>query len=111
MAKETASKQDESLANGVLNIEQFKHIREPYGTLHLVNCTWTPHVAYEGCSDYIQWQADHERGYLEGTVKSGVTTSRLLHFTSHKDETGKPHYINSVSKDELEKGYQRTIAM
>jgi hypothetical protein len=77
---------------------KFMHIREPYGTLHLVDC--------------VVEKDDYFGNFtIEGTVKEGVTRSFMCGFTHTRNEKGERHFVYNVSKQELKQGYKRDIAM
>lgn len=77
---------------------KFMHIREPYGTLHLTGCVVEEH---EGSGRFT----------IEGTVEKGGTYSFMCGFSHFNDEKGTHHTVYDVTKQELEQGYKRDIAM
>lgn len=99
---------------GERHVDEFVHYNEPYGTVHMVDCTWTPIVADERQTkehNYVWYCQKHGLGRLTGTVKEGSETTRLFQYTNTRDLKGQEWGVWAVSLDDLERGYKRTIAM
>lgn len=98
--------------SGKIKVARFTHYNEPYGTVHMVDCTWEPIQASPGDRSSFVYHCEQQGlGQLTGTVESGGETSRLLWCFKTRDLKGLPWSVWAVSKQDLEAGYKTTVAM
>lgn len=94
---------------------KFLHYDEPYGNKYLIDCEyhlydWSDYSG-KGTDEYMRHRIEAGLGYVIGTVEKGGTTSRLFQYSHFKDLTGEKWTVPCVSRDDLERGFKRTVAM
>lgn len=117
-----------------IQVTGFIHHNQPYGTDH-IDGIWKPWTIADIKRlekelktlgyDYWGWKQKCKRdeidltkrritknmGTLTGTITKGSTTSRLFQHTSTVDNAGKSFRLDSVTRDEIERGEKVSVAM
>jgi len=86
------------------------HHNQPYGTVEIEVHSVEPVTANHDSPDYIKSRAKKGWVHIDGTVLKGSERSRIFHYTSDRDLTGR-RYSLELPLEDFERGHYTTVAM